>query len=900
MPLPWHQVRALFERVCELDPKERESELAKRCKDDPALRAEVESLLAASDAAPAFFETPPGAPPGALTEECPIGRRVGRYRIDARIASGGMGTVYEATRADEHYDQKVALKLMAPHTALSPGALSRFRDERQTLANLAHANIARLLDGGVADDGRPYLVMEYVDGVPLDVYCDKQRLTTTRRLRLFRTVCAAVQFAHRNLVVHRDLKPGNILVSRDGVVKLVDFGIAKILQADNANDATSTLPGQRLMTPQYASPEQIRGEPVTTASDIYSLGVILYELLTGHRPYRLSGLGPFDIERTIRETDPVRPSAVVLRSEPLLGDDGTTRGTVTPEAVSRVRDGQPQALRRRLAGDLDAIVFKAMRSEPQQRYISVERLSDDIFRHLEGLPVSARRGTVRYRIGKFIRRNKTAVIAAATGGAAILAGMVAVVRESRIAAEQRDQAVAARQRTLTEALKATHINAFLQDMLASVDPRAAGREVTVRAALDQASLRVGRELADYPQVQAGIRAVIGRSYHSLGDYDAALPHLRTALALRRDAHGSEHAEVGESMDDLGSLLTSRGDYDEAEPLLRGGLALRRRLLGEKSLEVATSLTNLGKLLHLRGDLSAAEPLRRQALSIRQTHHGDDHLDVASSMTNLATVLQGRGRIAEAERLYRGALAIYVKLVGRNHSDVSDVLNNLASLLQRSGRSDLAEPMFRESLAIRREILGDDHPNVARSLSNLAGLLGAKGDRKAAEPLLREALAIRRKRLGENHPDVAISLNKLAESVRADGKAEEAAGFFGEAVRIADRAWPEGHRFRAEFHRNYGACLTELKRYEEAESQLRLSHRLCNRALDSDPDRTRTVVQNLIELYTSWGKPTEAAAWTARLQRINHDGPSRASKAGAAPRASIRVPPGEPGLREESQ
>ena len=863
MPSPWHQVRDLFERVCELDPKERESELAKQCEDDPDLRTEVESLLAASDAAPAFFDTPPGAVHAALTEECLIGHRVGRYRLVARIASGGMGTVYEATRADDQFEQKVALKLMAPGTALSPGALSRFRDERQTLANLEHTNIARLLDGGVADDGRPYLVMEHVDGVPLDVYCDEQRLTTTKRLRIFRTVCEAVQFAHRNLVIHRDLKPGNILVSRDGVVKLVDFGIAKVLQADSADQRTSTLPGQRLMTPQYASPEQIRGEPVATASDIYSLGVVLYELLTGHRPYHLSGRSAFDIERTIRETDPIKPSAVVLRSEPLIHDDDTTRGTLTPDAVSRVRDGQPQTLRRRLAGDLDAIVLKAMRNEPMQRYISVEHLSDDIRRHLEGLPVLARRGTVRYRVGKFIRRNKTAVIATATGAAAVLAGMVAVVRESRIAAEQRDQAIVARQHALTEALKATRIDEFLQNMLVTADPRAAGREVTVRRALDQASLRVGRELAGFPQVEAGIRAVIGRLYHSLGAYDAALPHLRAALTLRRDAHGSEHAEVAESMDDLGALLTSRGGYDEAEPLLRGALTVRRRLLGEESLKVAISLTNLGKLMHLRRSLSQAESLRRKALSIRRAHYGDDHLDVASSMINLAAVLHQRGRGPEAERLYRGALAIYIRLVGRKHSDVSDVLNNLANLLMGSGRGDLAEPMFRESLAIRREVLGNDHPNVARSLSNLAGLLSSKGDSKAAELMFREALAIRRERLGEDHQDVAISLNKLANALRINDQAEEACGYYREAVRIADRAWPEGPRFRAEFHRNFGVCLTDLKRYKEAEFELRLSHRLFGEGLDAQPNRTRAVVKNLIQLYESWGRPAEAAAWAAR-------------------------------------
>ena len=411
----WKEVRELFDTACDLDALERESFLSKACAGDIQLRAEVESILAGNERAPPFFDAPAAeAFPELFDVEqvtTLVGRCIGPYRLIRFVVSGGMGAVYQATRADRQDDEKVAIKLIK-RRVVTEDTLRRFRTERRALAMLDHPNIARLRDGGVTPDGLPYLVMEYVDGTPIDRFCDRCKLSTLERLRLFQTVSEAVQYAHHNLIVHRDLKPNNILVTTEGIPKLLDFGIAKVLDPDEDPHADiQTATGQRLMTPEYASPEQICGKSITTATDVYSLGVVLYELLTGHHPYRTKSCSPHEIERTICEQDPEKPSTAIGRVEQVVTAGGSSRITLTPELVSQTRDGQPDKLRRRLAGDLDAIVLMAMRKEPRHRYPSVEQFSQDIRRHLDGLPVIARKGTFRYRSAKFIRRNRAAVVA---------------------------------------------------------------------------------------------------------------------------------------------------------------------------------------------------------------------------------------------------------------------------------------------------------------------------------------------------------------------------------------------------------------------------------------------------------------------------------------------------------
>jgi eukaryotic-like serine/threonine-protein kinase len=411
MPEKWEQVKELFALALEREAAERGDFLRQACAGDERLRAEIESLLASLDGAGTFLEDCPAADLLSEQSQAIAGKRIGAYRILREIGRGGMAVVYLGERDDQSYRKQVAIKMVKPGIDTEQ-ILQRFRNERQTLAALDHSNIVKLLDGGSTDDGLPYLVMEYVEGLPIDQYCDLHTLSIDERLRLFRQVCSAVQYAHENLVIHRDLKPGNILIAKGGVPRLLDFGIAKLLSPGLSQVPLATRTGWRPMTPEYASPEQIRGRAITPAADVYSLGILLFELLTGHRPYRAAGQSLLEMERLVCETEPERPSVVVSRTEEKMFGDGDVPTVITPELVSTQRGLRPTELRRRLRGDLDTIVMKAIRKEPERRYSSVDEFSRDIERYLTGMPVLARKSTIAYRGGRFLRRHKESLAAA--------------------------------------------------------------------------------------------------------------------------------------------------------------------------------------------------------------------------------------------------------------------------------------------------------------------------------------------------------------------------------------------------------------------------------------------------------------------------------------------------------
>ncbi len=427
-PERWQQVKELFQSALERDVTQRAAYLDDACGGDASLRKQVEALLASHDQAPSFLEAPAlEVAARSLTSDdgaFVVGLRIGSYQVQREIGHGGMGAVYLAVRADQAYQKQVAIKILKRGMD-SEAIIRRFRNERQILATLDDPNIAKLLDGGTTEDGLPYFVMDYVDGLPINSYCDTHRLSIAERLKLFRTVCSAVHYAHQKQVVHRDLKPGNIFVTAEGVPKLLDFGIAKVLHPEPPFETVeSTATGLRPMTPNYASPEQVRGGTITPSSDVYSLGVLLYELLTGHHPYRIKSLTLQEIERVICEEEPERPSIAISRVEEVPGSDGTSGTTITPESVSEARSDQPEKLRRKLEGDLDNILLMAMRKEPERRYASVEHFSEDIRRHLEGQPVIARKDALWYRSAKFIRRKKAHLLTAAlTAVILVLAGV---------------------------------------------------------------------------------------------------------------------------------------------------------------------------------------------------------------------------------------------------------------------------------------------------------------------------------------------------------------------------------------------------------------------------------------------------------------------------------------------
>jgi eukaryotic-like serine/threonine-protein kinase len=792
----------------------------------------------------------------------PLTQRLGPYRVIAEIGQGGMGTVYLAERADGTFDQQVAIKVV--RGLLDQDRVRRFRAERQILASLQHPNIARLIDGGTTDEGWPYLVMEYVDGVPIDTYVTTAGLSLDARLRLFLIVCDAVGHAHRHLVVHRDIKPSNILVARDGTPRLLDFGIAKLLDEDEtAAAAARTLTGMRMLTPDYASPEQVRGEPVTTATDVYALGVLLFELLTGQRPHRFKTLTAQEIERVVCDTDAPRPS---------------TLATGLPE-------------------DLDIIVGAALHKERARRYPSVEALEGDLRRYLDGRPVQARPATWRYRARRFTARHRWGVATAALFVALLVAFSVTVTIQAARIARERD--LAQQQRDAAE-----QVSSFLVGLFEVSDPsESRGATVTARELLERGAEQVERGLASQPTVQSRLMDTIGRVYRQLGlfpeaedlltkalaareaaatgpsddvadsleemgnllrergQHQQALTMYERSLAMRRQLHAEPHLAIAASLDYIGLALQSEGRFAEAESQLRAGLAMRRALLPAGDQMIGRSLNNLGLLLRVAriadaepvlkealdirraafpsahpllsnslmqygqlldqlGRYDEAEPHMREALAMRISIYGPDHFIVGTSYNNLASLLHNMGAYDRAEEMYRAALAIGDKVFGRSHPESAVTLNNLASLLEDKGDPAAAVPMFREALAIRRHALGETHAAVGRGMNNLARALAATGQYAEAGTLAERALAIRRGAFGADHVEVAGSLGLLARVRSQTGRLDEAVALSADALAMLRRVLPAQHPSIATALLAHGQLLVTARRTAEAEPLVR--------------------------------------------------------------------------------
>ena len=796
-PERWQRINELFEQEAGLDPAGRTARLEAASGGDPELRGEVERLLAADLQAGSFLEnlvrwTPEERPAGG---DLPADRRIGPYRIEREIGHGGMGTVYLAERADGVFEKEVAVKVVRRGFDTAD-ALRRFELEQRILARLEHPGIARLYDAGTTEEGLPYVVMEHVEGLPIHRWCEEHRLAVAERLKLFLEVCAAVHYAHQNLIAHRDIKPSNILVDAAGRPRLLDFGIAKLLspEGEEAVDLTRAV---RPMTPGYASPEQIRGEPVTTASDVYSLGVLLYELLAGRQPFVLAGLSPREIERIVGEETPQPPS----------------RAAVSPELPAGRPEGA-ERLRRLLAGDLDRIILKAMHKEPGRRYATVDQLADDIRRHLAGLPVLARGDSFWYRTGKLVRRHKLAaalvlVVVAAGLGTAVLA-----VERARAL----DRATAALVRADREAAKAREATDLLVELFKISDPRVtAGETVTAREVLRQGTRRVEAEVAQQPEIAGELLGTIGRVYLNLELPHEAVPILQRALAASRRAYGPRHPDVATALDDLARALRDEGKYAAAEPLARHALALRRDLLGDSHPDVATSLGNLGTLLSRSGQLPAAEAALTEALALRRLLPPDARL--GDSLTDLAFLYQEQAEYRRAAVLFREALAVYRRQLGPEHPTAATAVNNLAMALYRQGDA-AAEPLLREALRLHRRGLGEDHPAVAATLENLAGMLAERGDFAAAEPLAREALALHRKELGDRHPKVGGGINTLAVLLHSRGDLAGAEELFREALALRREILPPEHPETAASLVGLGAVLADRGEVRQAEPLLR--------------------------------------------------------------------------------
>ncbi len=740
-------------------PEERDAYLDEVCAGDDELRRELDELLALNDDAAEFFDGLSGDIAGSAPLEVESAARprmaVGPYRTLEAIGHGGMGAVYRAERIDGEFDQEVALKLL--HQDMdTPELRARFLHERQLLAGLAHPSIARLLDGGVTDEGRPYFVMELVEGTPITRYCRDRGLSGDRVLRLFLEIVDAVSYLHRNLVVHRDLKPSNIFVGKHGRVKLLDFGIAKLL-ADVPGAEPATRTGQLLMTPEYAAPEQMRGEPVTTATDVYALGVLLYELLTGRRPYGAN---------SPRTELPATPSSTLR-----------TRDRRTPDAVAQGEGSAPPE--RRIGRDLDAICLEALRPDPDDRYRSAEQLGQDIERHLEGLPVRARPATVGYRLASFVRRHRTGVVVAAVVAALVVTGLV---REIGL----RGRAERARQAAEVEAAKAVAVSEFLAELLSSVDPaKAQGDEVLVTDVLEQAAGRIAdsTELGDQPEVEAAVRRTIGNTYVSLGRYEYALEHHERAAVLLGWPQSCD-SEAMSAAAELGVLYHRLGRHDEAEALLKAVLDARLETYGEEHPATLSSLNHLADLYFGIGRIDMVEPLDRRTLEIRRRVLGPDHPDTLRSMNALAATLFNQARYTDAVPLFSEGLEIRRRTLGDSHPDTLTLANNLAAVYLELGRYDEAETLLREVVEGRTRVLGAHHDNTAMSVHNLGVTLAQLGRYAEAEAELRRAVELRQELPGGPR-SLLFSKSYLADVLRVQKRYREAEILYRETL-VAQR------------------------------------------------------------------------------------------------------------------
>ena len=855
----WRRIEEVFQAAVKLPPDRRAAFLDRECAGDPGLRREVESLLAA-DGDNGTLKAAVEGEAASLGEELAdswTGRRLGPYRISRELGRGGMGVVYLADRVDGQYRQRVTIKLVRQDRD-TEGFLRRFRNERQILATLHHPNIARLLDGGTLG-GLPYYVMEYIEGEPIDRYCDRHRLPVERRLELFCKVCSAVHFAHQNLVVHRDIKPANVLVTADGEPQLLDFGIAKLLDPEAlAFTVEATAPEVRPMTLGYAAPEQYKGEPITTAADVCSLGLLLYELLTGHPARRFRSSSPQELERVICDAEPEKPSTAVLRVE-----ETEVGKRLTPESVSELRSSKPEALRRRLAGDLDNIVLMAVRKEPGRRYASVRELADDIGRHLRALPVIARPDTVGYRTGKFVRRHKLGVAFAAL----LVAFAVGMTVQSVRLARQRDAVVEQRERAETERGRAEQVSDFLVRLFAASHPSVSrGETVTAREILDRGAQRIDQELQGQQEMQAKLMITMGSAYMGLGLYDDAEPLIDRGLEIQRQlSRGEERAELADSLNARAQVLAARNEWRAAERLFREALRMRQSLRGAEHRDVAQSLNDLGLVLFYQGRADEAEGILRQALAMRRRLLGEEHLDVAESQNDLAEVLKFRGAYEEAAELHRKSLATSLRLRGEGDTLVALNLNNLGVVLHLQGDLEGAEPRYREALRMFLPVLGDEHPQVALVRSNLGALLHARGDYRGAEEQLHAALAVRRRVLGGDHPDVAIAANNLAGVLVDRGRPAEAESLVREALEILRRSFPAGHPRIAYAESTLGACLAGLGRDGEAEPLLVQSYPILEQQTGETSAYTRTALRRLVTFYEARGEDEKAAAYRALLE-----------------------------------
>jgi len=840
----FHELSRLFDELVDAPAGARDAAIRDACRGDLGLERELRALLDADAAGESdeYVANVVAREASAFTSPPLRGLRLGAWKIERPIGEGGMGTVFRAVRADGEYEAIAAIKLVRGGVP-SPLLNERVRSERQILAGLSHPGIAQLLDGGTTEDGTPYLVMEHVDGLPITEWCAGRDLEVEDLIRLFLKVCDAVAYAHSALVAHRDLKPSNILVTPDGEPKLLDFGIAKLVDSLSDGEVTQTY---AVMTPAYASPEQVLGARTGVASDIYALGVLLHEMLSGRLPIETRGLTP--------------PQVI------------TKVTSEVPPPVSSATDDPGR--RASLKGDIDAIVSRALRKEPESRYASVTAFADDLRLHLEGHPIKARRDVWSYRMSKALRRHAGMV----SGGLLLLIVVVTFAAnalvQARAVARERDRAAAERE-------SAVRVSAFLEDLLTGADPdEPASLELTAREILDRGAARVLSGLREDPIVQAQLVTVMGRVYRRLGDYAASEPLLDSALAVLRregdataDALGDalveraalaydvgdyerafefasaalavfeeevsgDDARIASALDWMGVSLAELGRLEEAERYASAMVEMYRRLNPEPNADLGSALTSYTDLLRAMGDLERALDVGEEALAMARELYGNDHLEVAYALNQLTSTLRELGRAEEAIPLVEEGLAIRRANFAGPHVEVAASLGNVANVYLAVGREDEALAARRESHEMLVTMFPEPHPYTAASRSSLGSLLARLGRLDEAEPLLVESIAEHRIVLTPANPNLAFPLTALGRLYLQQDRYDEAEPVLREAYEVRSGGLPPGHWEVAASALELARALERLGRDQEAEALFQESH---TTLLDNfGPDDARTV------------------------------------------------------------
>lgn len=843
----WNRIQGLFHNAADLPEAERQSFLSSACGSDAGLMAEVLAMIKEDARGASLLDRDVAHVADRILDRGVTFKKLGPYQIKSVLGEGGMGVVYLAERED--LGSLVAIKVLRD-AWLSPARLERFATEQRTLAQLNHPSIARLYDADTLPDGTPWFVMEYVEGVPLTEYCDRHRCSIEERLRLFRAVCEAVQHAHLHAVIHRDLKPSNILVRADGGVRLLDFGIAKQLDSfDTSADQTRT--GLRLMTPAYAAPEQIRGERVGIYTDVYALGVVLYELLAGKLPFDLSTRSPGEVEATILEKTPEKPSAVA---------------------------------------DLDVLCLTAMHKEPERRYASVDALIRDIDHYLKGEPLDAQPDTLRYRAGKFVRRNRRAVAASALAFV-LVAGLV-VFFTVRLAI--------ARNAALAEAARTQRIQRFMLNLFDGGDKEAGPADTLRVVSLLDRGVQEAQTLKNEPAVQAELYQTLGSIYQKLGKLDRADSLLRAGLDQRRSLFGVNSTETADSLVALGLLRSDEAQLEEAERLVREGLDIDKRKLAPNHPAIAKATTALGRVLEERGAYAQAIQVLDEAVRVGSAQ--GNSTDLAASLNELASAHFYSGHYPTADSLFRRVLEMHRQLLGGAHPSVADDLINIGAVQQDLGYYTEAEKFNRQALEINRAYYGEDHPQTAHNLTTLGRALVFENRYDEAVVVLQQALAIEERVYGAENPHVASTLNELANTAYKQNKLDDAAAQFsrmieiyrvvynnhhyligiglsnlagvyvarkqypraeqlyGEALQVFAETLPPDHLNTAIAQVKLGRALVREQRYKEAEGHILTGYSILMKQSNPSVSFLKNAREDLVTVYEALGEPDKAKAF----------------------------------------